>query len=70
MGKGVDNGAQNSQVYYDSGKGQYYTMAQPKTPTSPFQQFFSQSGIPGKGGTDGRTYIGSSLDQNHGSVNS
>jgi hypothetical protein len=74
-GTGGKGGAQDNQVYYDSSKGAYYTMAQPQnqSPLSPVFSQFNQAaaGMGGKGtGEDGRTYLSTSLNQNNGSVNS
>jgi hypothetical protein len=71
MGMGANSPQPASnQVYYDSSKGQYYTMAQPKS-NSPYYNQYNQAagGMGGKGkGEDGRTYIGNS--QNNTTTNS
>ena len=60
-------GQQDSQVYYDSTKGQYYTMAQPQTAYSPFSALFRQS-FPQD--TSNRNYINLGQNNNTQAVNS
>jgi hypothetical protein len=43
---------------------------QANNPWSSFSQMVGQAGFPGKGGNDGRTYIGTSPNDNTGAVNS